>query len=50
MVALAPALALAQARPRLIDSFNGSGLTLRAYINGMLKQNNLGTASRPRLI
>jgi hypothetical protein len=51
IVALTPALALAQARSSLIDSFNGSGLTLRAYINGILKQNNLadGVASAPHL-
>jgi hypothetical protein len=51
VAALMPALALAQAGPRVIHSFNGSGLTLRAYINGILKQNNLadGVASAPHL-
>jgi hypothetical protein len=50
VAALTPALALAQAGPR-INSFNGNGLTLRAYINGILKQNNLadGVASAPHL-
>jgi hypothetical protein len=49
VAALAPAVALAQAGPDVIKSFNGSGLTLRAYINGILKQNNLadGVADAP---
>jgi hypothetical protein len=43
---LAPASASAQA---LIDSYNGSGMTLRAYINGILTQNKLahGVADAP---
>ncbi len=43
---LTPAAGLAQGR---IDSFNGSGMTLRAYINGILKQNKLadGVADAP---
>jgi len=47
VAALTPVSALAQA----IDSYNGNGLTLRAYINGILKQNNLadGVASAPHL-
>jgi hypothetical protein len=51
VAALTPALAIAQAGPGVINSFNGSGLTLRAYINGILKQNNLadGVASAPHL-
>jgi hypothetical protein len=53
MAALTPAPALAQARPQarpaVINSYNGSGLTLRAYINGLLKQNQLadGVADAP---
>jgi hypothetical protein len=53
MAALTPAPALAQARPQarptVINSYNGSGLTLRAYINGILKQNQLadGVADAP---
>ena len=51
VAALTPAVALAQAGPSVINSFNGSGLTLRAYINGILKKNNLadGVASAPQL-
>jgi hypothetical protein len=48
VVALTPASALAQAGARL-DSYNGSGMTLRAYINGILNQNKLadGVANAP---
>src|SRR5215470_8418937 len=48
VIALAPASALAQAGAR-IDSYNGSGMTLRAYINGILNQNKLadGVANAP---
>ena len=51
VAALTPASALAQPGPSVIVSYNGSGLTLRAYINGILKQNNLadGVASAPHL-
>jgi hypothetical protein len=36
----------------VIDSYNGSGLTLGAYIDGILKQNNEagGVASAPHII
>jgi hypothetical protein len=46
---LTPAAALAQAGAAVIDSFNGNGMTLRAYINGILKQNKLadGVADAP---
>jgi hypothetical protein len=49
--ALTPAATLAQTRARAIDSFNGSGLTLRAYINDILKQNKLadGVADAPHM-
>jgi hypothetical protein len=47
--AFTPASAVAQARPTVINSYNGSGLTLRGYINGILKQNKLadGVANAP---
>jgi hypothetical protein len=50
-ISLAAALTPASAIAQVIDSYNGSGLTLRAYINGVLKQNNLadGVASAPHL-
>jgi len=46
--ALTPSSSLAQGRT-VIDSFNGSGLTLRAHINGILAQNKLasGVADAP---
>lgn len=49
VAALTPTVALAQTRPVVIDSFNGRGLTLRAYINDILKQNKLadGVADAP---
>jgi hypothetical protein len=49
VAALTPAAALAQARATVINSFNGSGLTLRAHINNVLKQNKLadGVADAP---
>ena len=40
LVALTPAMTLAQTGVT-IASFNGSGLTLRAHINDVLKQNKL---------
>ena len=48
--ALTPATTLAQKRV-VIASFNGSGLTLRAYISDILKQNKLadGVASAPHM-
>jgi hypothetical protein len=48
VTALTPASALAQAGLK-IDSYNGRGLTLGAYINGILKQNKLaeGVADAP---
>jgi hypothetical protein len=47
--ALTPASAVAQAGRTVIDSFNGSGLTLRAHLNGILRQNKLvdGVANAP---
>jgi hypothetical protein len=39
--ALTPASALAQAGSTVINSYNGTGLTLRAYITNILKQNKL---------
>jgi hypothetical protein len=49
LAALTPVSALAQAGRTVIDSYNGSGMTLRAYINGILKQNKLadGVANAP---
>ena len=49
VAALTPASALAQAGRVVIDSFNGSGLTLRAHVNGILRQNKLvdGVADAP---
>jgi len=49
--ALTPASALAQAGAAVINSYNGTGLTLRAYITNILKQNKLadGVASAPHL-
>jgi hypothetical protein len=46
VAALTPESSLAQGR---IDSYNGSGLTLRAHINGILAQNKLasGVADAP---
>src|SRR5580692_3807637 len=38
VAALTPAMTLAQTRAPVIESFNGSGLTLRAYINNILMQ------------
>jgi hypothetical protein len=48
VAALTPASSLAQGRT-VIDSYNGSGLTLRAHINGILTQNKLasGVADAP---
>jgi len=47
--ALTPASALAQAGAAVINSYNGTGLTLRAYITNILKQNKLadGVANAP---
>ena len=49
VAALAPASALAQAGSTVINSYNGTGLTLRAYITNILKQNKLadGVANAP---
>jgi len=49
MAALAPPSALAQAGSTVINSYNGTGLTLRAYITNILKQNKLadGVANAP---
>ena len=49
VAALTPASALAQAGRVVIDSFNGSGSTLRAHVNGILRQNKLvdGVADAP---
>jgi hypothetical protein len=47
--ALTPASALAQAGVTVINSYNGSGSTLRAYITSILNQNKLadGVANAP---
>ena len=51
VAALTPAMTLAQTGVPVIASFNGSGLTHRAHINDVLKQNKLtdGVASAPHL-
>ena len=51
VAALTPAMTLAQTGVPVIASFNGSGLTLRAHINNVLKQHKLadGVASAPHL-
>jgi hypothetical protein len=49
LAVLSPAMTIAKTRATTITSFNGSGVTLRAYINNILKQNKLadGVDSAP---
>ena len=46
MAVTTPARVMAQAGPAVINSFNGTGMTLRAYINGILRQNKLADGVR----